>query len=435
MYQVISWLVVIEILGLVAFPLIFSLMGQLEDKGFSFCKPLAIATVGLTSWLLSVCGILAPSTTVLYSIVVLLSIPSVYIVATNRFVMFNFIVKTWKSLLTTEMIFLLFFATFAFLRYYDPAIDHTEQPMDFAFLNASMIAGELGPVDPWMKGEGISYYYFGYWVFGNIGKLTFLKPEIVYNLSIATIPAMLGATVYSLSVSLIGARGPWLGSAAFGFLASASAVFLSNLQGLLELIRQNAIGSVGFWKAICIEGMTEQINTVSDTWRPTDFWWWFKSSRVINYFGEKCDSAGIDYTISEFPFFSYLLGDMHPHVMSAPFIVTFLGLSLVAARKKGFPSLDIGGITLAIAISISLATTIFMNMWCIPLLITILIAVHVIRTLAKKESNILSPLIVKRDFRASISLNGTSSIPGTKGPKFSRALGSSDIEIAVTVRP
>ncbi|MCL0055930.1 hypothetical protein M1N56_08680, partial [Dehalococcoidia bacterium] len=86
---------VIEILGLVAFPLIFNLMNQLEDKGFSFCKPLAIATVGLASWLLSVCGILAPSTTVLYSIVVLFSIPSVYIAATNRFVMFNFIRKTW----------------------------------------------------------------------------------------------------------------------------------------------------------------------------------------------------------------------------------------------------------------------------------------------------------------------------------------------------
>ena len=394
MYQVISWLVVIEILGLVAFPLIFNLMNQLEDKGFSFCKPLAIATVGLASWLLSVCGILAPSTTVLYSIVVLFSIPSIYIAATNRFVMFNFIRKTWKSLLAAEIIFLLFFATFAFLRYYDPAIDHTEQPMDFAFLNASMVAGNLGPIDPWMKGEGISYYYFGYWVFGTIGKLTFLRPEIVYNLSIATIPALLGTTVYSLSANLIGSRGRWLESAAFGFLASASAVFLSNLQGLLELIRQNAIGSVGFWKAVCIEGMTERVNTVSDAWRPTDFWWWFKSSRIINYFGEKCDSAGIDYTISEFPFFSYLLGDMHPHVMSAPFIVTFLGLILVAARKKRFSGLDIGSITLAIVISISLATTIFINMWCIPLLITILISAHVIRILAKKEFNIFSPLIM-----------------------------------------
>ena len=394
MYQVISWLVVIEILGLIAFPLIFNLMNQLEDKGFSFCKPLALATVGLASWLLSVYGILPPSATVLYSIIVLFAIPSLYVAATNRSAMLSFCRKTWKTLLTTEIIFLVFFATFALLRYNDPAIDHTEQPMDFAFLNASMMAGNLGLVDPWMKGEGISYYYFGYWVFGNIGKLTFLRPEIVYNLSIATIPALVGTTVYSLSVSLIGARGRWLESAMFGFLASISAVFLSNLQGLLELIRQNAIGSDGFWKAVCIDGMTERINTVSDAWRPIDFWWWFKSSRVINYFGEKCDSAGIDYTISEFPFFSYLLGDMHPHVMSTPFIVTFLGLSLVFARKKKVTGLDIGNVTLAIAISISLATTIFMNMWCIPLLIIILISVHVIRTQTKKELNIFSPMII-----------------------------------------
>ena len=32
-----------------------------------------------------------------------------------------------------------------------------------------------------------------------------------------------------------------------------------------------------------------------------------------------------DYTIHEFPAFSYILGDLHPHVMSVPFVVMFLG--------------------------------------------------------------------------------------------------------------
>ena len=63
------------------------------------------------------------------------------------------------------------------------------------------------------------------------------------------------------------------------------------------------------------------------TWRPDDFWWWWDSSRIINTFGETGNQ--LDFTIQEYPFFSLLLGDFHPHLMSIPFLLTG-----VRSRKK-----------------------------------------------------------------------------------------------------
>ena len=82
-------------------------------------------------------------------------------------------------------------------------------------------------------------------------------------------------------------------------------------------MRLNGMGSQGFYDWIRINDLPGPIVTPPQSWTPPDFWWWFHASRVINTF----DGVHfIDNTIQEFPFFSFLLGDMHPHVMSIPFI-------------------------------------------------------------------------------------------------------------------
>ena len=44
--------------------------------------------------------------------------------------------------------------------------------MDFMFLNAVIASPVFPPNDPWLAGEAVSYYYFGYWM---IGALTLLS--------------------------------------------------------------------------------------------------------------------------------------------------------------------------------------------------------------------------------------------------------------------
>jgi uncharacterized membrane protein len=39
--------------------------------------------------------------------------------------------------------------------------------------------------------------------------------------------------------------------------------------------------------------------------------------------------------IDEFPFFSFLLGDMHPHVLGLPFVLLAVGLALAVVLGRG----------------------------------------------------------------------------------------------------
>ena len=59
-------------------------------------------------------------------------------------------------------------------------------------------------------------------------------------------------------------------------------------------------------------------------WFPGEPWWWWRATRVIDTVRE---GQSLDYTITEFPLFSFALGDLHPHMLSLAFLPLFLGWS------------------------------------------------------------------------------------------------------------
>jgi YYY domain-containing protein len=66
---------------------------------------------------------------------------------------------------------------------------------------------------------------------------------------------------------------------------------------------------------------TGPISPRTTEWYPTQHFWWFNDTRLI------------PDTIAETPFFSFLLGDLHPHVMSIPLVL--LAIALAAAIHRG----------------------------------------------------------------------------------------------------
>ena len=54
-------------------------------------------------------------------------------------------------------------------------------------------------------------------------------------------------------------------------------------------------------------------------------WWWWHSARVIS---DRNLNGVHSEVIDEFPQFSFLLADNHPHVLALPFVVLALGLAL-----------------------------------------------------------------------------------------------------------
>ena len=378
MQQIILWLVSIEVIGFTSFILTFKSFQLLNDRGFAISKIFGISALSIFSWFISITNIIPRNTLTLYLILITLMIPAIIIFYFEKHQFKKYITENWKIISWLQVIYFSFFCFFILIRYYDPLINHTEQPMDLAFLAASTNTISGIPLDPWLKGETINYYYFGYWIFSDITKLSFLNPEISYNLALATIPALLGISIAGLANNIFTRTNP---NFLIGTLAALFSCFLSNTYAIFAWLSENIISSKTFWNYICIEGLQKSEFSESLVWYPTQFWWWFNSTRIINFFGPDCDTSGSDYTITETPFFSYLLGDLHPHMMVAPFIISFITICLLL-NKINISKLTPNTIYILVVSILLLSICNFINMWTAPILISILFMIFIIKKLS-----------------------------------------------------
>lgn len=69
-------------------------------------------------------------------------------------------------------------------------------------------------------------------------------------------------------------------------------------------------------------------------WFPDRYLWWWRASRVIQDYDIV---GGFREVIDEFPFFSFLLGDLHPHVLAIPFglLAVSVALNIFRGGWKG----------------------------------------------------------------------------------------------------
>ena len=400
MLDALRWLITVELIGLAAFPLAFYLLPRLADRGFTLSKPLGILLVSYLFWLLGLAHIPTVQP-IAIALVLLMAALSAYIAYRNFDDLRDFIVREWRTIVIAEAIFLVFFIGWTLFRSYDPFINHTEQPMDLALLSASINSQVGHPEDPWLRGEPVSYYYFGYWMMGALSQISAVQSHISYNLAIALIPAMSAMGIFGIVFNLVRmdkARSGVAGTDSMSTVRAsvsaaladsthrklaiiagiAAALFLgivANLEGVLEFMRLNGMGSQGFYDWIRINDLPGPIVTPPQSWTPPDFWWWFHASRVINTF----DGVHfIDNTIQEFPFFSFLLGDMHPHVMSIPFIALFIGIALNIYRLpsdfwRNYRSVYPYAIVLTAALV--LGGLGFNNLWDMPTFAALLIGI------------------------------------------------------------
>ena len=391
MLNVLLWLITVEIIGLAVFPLAYFLLPKLSDRGYGLSKPLGILLIGYVAWILGALHLLPSVRATLFGLVLLAAVSSAVLLYFHREEMTAFLKRRWRLIAITEIVFLVFFLGWTLFRAYDPSINHTEQPMDFAFLNASVESALGQPEDPWLRGDSISYYYFGYWMMGVVSELSGVASNFSYNLSLALIPAMAAAAVLSLVASMVRAAGPVprhgdRGSQDMAVTAGIGAglllIVISNLEGVLEFMYANAIGSQGFYDWLGIQGLDGPTDVPTDSWNPNEFWWWFRATRVINTF---VGGTEIDYTIHEFPFFSFMLGDLHPHVSAIPFALLAAGFALNFFRAEVTDLRKVGpwGYATIAAMAVSLGGLAFTNMWDLPTYAALLVGLAALKAYAQ----------------------------------------------------
>ncbi|MCH8186194.1 MAG: hypothetical protein IH862_08870 [Chloroflexi bacterium] len=379
MLNVLWWVVTIEAMGLVAFPIAYSLLPSLKDRGYSISKPLGLLFIGYLSWILSVLHIVPSIRISIVSILLLVGVLSAWHARRRWRDIRRFVLEERRVILAAEAIFILVFLGWALFRAYDPSIDHTEQPMDFNFLNASIQSRVGSPEDPWLRGEPVSYYYFGYWMMGTATQLTGMPSNVSYNLALALIPAMAASAIFGLVYTVVSADGARRRWAFAGGIASAVLLGLvANLEGVLEFMRANGMGWQRLWDWLRIDGLDGPAQTLTQSWHPTEFWWWFRSTRVINTFD---GTEGLDYTIQEFPFFSFMLGDLHPHVMSIPFVILFMALSWNFLRSpvRNWMRPSVRSYSLIAVMGLALGGLAFTNLWDFPTFAALFLGIAVMK--------------------------------------------------------
>ena len=380
MLNVFWWLITVEAIGLATFPLAYHLLPRLRDRGYSVSKPLGILLIGYASWMLGVLHIVPSVRLTLVGLLLVLGAFSAWYAWRHREELLDFVVRERTAILVGEAVFLAMFLVWVVYRAYDPSISSTEKPMDFGFLNAAMRSVVGQPEDPWLRGESVSYYYFGYWMMGSIGKMTGVISSVSYNLSLALIPALGAMGIFGLVYNLVRTEAARLRYAiAGGLLAALLLGIAANLEGVLEFMRANSLGSQGFWDWIAIDGLTGPVPAPAESWHPEQFWWWWRATRVINTFD---GGQGLDYTIEEFPFFSFILGDLHPHVISIPFVMLFLALCLnfVSSPLITWTRRNLRAYIPVLVLGLVLGGLGFTNVWDLPIFAALFLGVAAVKT-------------------------------------------------------
>ena len=379
MYQALIWLLVIEILGLIALPLAYTLFRRLPDRGISLSKLLALLLSSYVLWLLGLSHALPNARYTIIAILAALLLVSSLVLWRKLPEILSFVRRERLPLITAELVFLGLYFLWLSVMSFSPAINHTEKPMDFAFLNSILQSQYFPPEDPWLAGHSISYYYFGHFMMAFLTKLTAIPSSISYNLSVVLVPALVGAGAFGLVYNLIRLCGARARTAVlFALAAPILIALIGNLEGVLELVHARGWGSESFWQGVSIKGLGGVQDGADPSIFPRDHWWWFRSTRVID---TVVDGVSRDFTITEFPFFSFFLGDLHAHVTALPFLVfnLALGLNLFICRGK----LGLGWVRRnaweVFAMMLSLGALAFINIWDFPVFVAIFVALVLIK--------------------------------------------------------
>jgi YYY domain-containing protein len=362
----ISWYLLLTLLGWLTFPLAYRLFPALPDRGFTLARTAGLLIWGYIFWLFTSLGISQNDVGgILLALAIIIGV-SIWSLTTQYPALVNWLGENLRLVLTTEILFLVAFVFLAFVRSANPELTSAEKPMELAFINAILRSPAFPPRDPWLSDYAISYYYFGYVMTAMLARLTSVSGSLAHNLMTALIFGLGAIGSYGIVYNLLAltrrqsetpVRRPPIG---LPLLAPLFLLLVSNFEGLFEVLYRRRFlwstdpatgASTGpFWKWLDLKEMTDAPQPLSGrlweslrNWLGTDgltgisnwvseqfmpnrhYLWWWRGSRVIQDYDMRGNPLEV---IDEFPFFSFLHADLHPHVLAIPFTLLAISVAL-----------------------------------------------------------------------------------------------------------
>ncbi len=316
-FDLILWLLVLELLAFSVLPFVAWMAPHAPDRGYSLSKVCGFFAFAATCWVLSVCGLTMEGNLLITLVFAVLVLAGVWGYRTNLLSPAELKGVLAKHGRSVEGLFFGLSFVYLAVRFCNPEIFWGEKPMDLTFLGFFVRNQVLPPQDPWAAGSPMSYYYVGIYYVAALLKLTGIPVSIGYNLAIGTLAGFIGTSLYS--IFLLITKRIWFATCAAAFLLLASDP---------ELLR-----------IVIFDG------------KPINFDTFWAATRV---FTSPC--------FFEYTQWSLLFADLHAHVIAIPFTITVtaLGILLFLGSEQRFSA---PGIALRCLLGAMLGSLFGINTW------------------------------------------------------------------------
>ena len=320
------WSFFLLLTGLITLPLATKLWGNFSSGGFFLSQPMGLIFTCLLLWTLThlkLCKINLLCIVLCAAIIALCC----YVPKTLR----ESLIKKLNSkgfveaAVIEETAFLVIFFLMCYFKGFLPAINGQEKFMDYGFIMSMLRNGSLPANDMWLSGNSINYYYFGQYIWTVVIKATNIPSGVGYNLAMCSATAVPFAMSFSIGKFMIeaaskrGFKDNKIIKYVAGFFTGCAVSIWGNSHSFFY--DEKSIGN--------------KLLEVFSSWGidvgRTDKFFYPDSTRFIGWNPD----LGVDYTIEEFPFYSYLVGDLHAHVISMIIVllISAIILSMICAVK------------------------------------------------------------------------------------------------------
>ncbi|RIK53530.1 MAG: hypothetical protein DCC57_08185, partial [Chloroflexi bacterium] len=362
------WWLAVTLLGWAAWPLVFPLAGALRDRGYLIGKTVGWLIAGWLLWVAASVGVLQNTVVNAWLMALLVAVAGGLAAWRQRVALGAFVRRSAALLIAGEVLWIAAYLVFVLVRMANPDLWQPwfggEKFMEFAFLNGILRSPTFPPLDPHFAGGIINYYYYGIYLVAYLIKLTGIYAEVAFNLAIPMLFAMAVGNSFVLAHAAWALARPaqrWRDGLGAALLAPLFVVILGNLDGLGQVVRALSERST-----IQVQSALPLFSTVAEaglglvrvmrgqaTLPAYDFW---GPSRVI------------PNTINEFPYWSFLFADLHPHLIGIPLSLVFLAVIfvLLADYDSDWRRWGGRGLGIAVAGAFLLGTLASVNLWELP---------------------------------------------------------------------
>lgn len=284
---------VLLLLQLVALPLIFFIASKftlLKDSAWGFGRIFSLLLLSLLVWNLAFLKVPINTHLGVGILFFVLSLFSLYMTWTFFLSKKKFLQKFWQQfgriIVIEEIIFFLALVFLFVMRSFQPEILGLEKFMDAGFIQAYLKSPTLPAFDIWYAGSSINYYSFGQFYHSILLQLWQIDLAYGYNLLLTALFAFLCVQLFSIAFNF---------RSNFGKSSFKASIFAGFFAVLLV-----ALGANGH-----------------------TLWYFFSKGSFASYWYPDA-TRFIERTIHEFPAYSFVVSDLHAHVLSLPISLLLL---------------------------------------------------------------------------------------------------------------